>query len=91
MALNYAFVAATGEHIIPWMLCYSYVFLALIVFDTLLSLPSEINHIWCKKPRVGSSLYIVAHYSTLAVFFIDIYENFFVTSLEVCENKGSHL
>ena len=65
--------------------------LVLIFFDTLLSLPSEIKYIWCKKPRLGSILYILARYSTLTMLIIGIYATFFVTSLQVCANKGFHL
>ena len=65
--------------------------LVLILFDTLLSLPSEIRYIWCKKPRLGSILYILARYSTLTVLIIYMYIIFFVTSLQVCANRGFHL
>ena len=58
------------------------------MFDTLLSLPSEIKYIWCQKPRLGSILYILARYSTLAILLIESYTHLFVTSLQVCENKG---
>ena len=58
------------------------------MFDTLLSLPSEIRYIWCRKPRLGSILYTLARYSTLAVLLFDLYVSLFVTSLQVCENKG---
>ena len=88
MAFNYVLVAATGKYTCPRMLCYPHVLLALIMFDTLLSLPSEIKYIWCQKPRLGSILYILARYSTLAVLLIEIYTNLFITSLQVCENKG---
>ena len=65
--------------------------LVLIFFDTLLSLPSEIEYIWCKKPRLGSILYILARYSTLTVFIIEIYGSFVSFSLQVCANRGFHL
>ena len=64
MAVNYVFVAATCKYIFPRMLCYPHVLIALIIFDTLLSLPSEIKYIWCQKPRLGSILYTLARYST---------------------------
>ena len=88
MVLNYVVVAATGKYTCPLMLCYSYVLLALIMFDTLLSLPSEIKYIWCQKPSLGSTLYTLARYSTLAISLIELYAFVFVISLQVCENKG---
>ena len=57
------------------------------MFDTLLSLPSEIKYIWCQKPRLGSILYTLARYSTLAVLLTDLYILLFAISLQVCENK----
>ena len=62
--------------------------LALIVFDTLLSLPTEIKYIWCQKPKLGSILYTLARYSTLAILLIESYTYLFIISLQVCENKG---
>ena len=73
-----------------WMLCYSYPPLVLILFDTLYSLPSEIEYIWCKKLRLGSILYILARYSTIAISIDNIYLSFFVTSPQVRENRGFH-
>ena len=87
MAFNYVLVAATGKYACPRMLCYPYVLLALIMFDILLSFPSEIKYIWCQKPRLGSILYTLARYSTLAVLLIELYISFFAISLQVCENK----
>ena len=91
IAYNYVLVAATGKYTCPWILCYPYVLLALIMFDTFLSLPSEIKYIWCQKPRLGSILYTLACYSTLATSLFDLYVPLFVTSFQVCENKGFHL
>ena len=88
MAFNYVAVAATGKYICPRMICYPHVLLALIMFDTFLSLPSEIKYIWCQKLRLGSILYIVARYPTLAILLIVSYINLFVISLQVCENEG---
>ena len=88
MVINYVLVAATGKYTCARMICYPHVLLALIMFDTLLSLPSEIKYIWSQKPRLGSILYILARYSTVAVLLIEIYTNLFITSLQVCENKG---
>ena len=91
LVFNYVFVAAAGKYTCPWMICYPYVLLALIMFDTLLSLPSESKYIWCQKPILGSILYILACYSTLGVLLIESYTNLFVISLQVCENKGSSM
>ena len=87
MVLSYVVVAATGKYTCPRMLCYPHDLLALIIFDTLLSLLSEIKYIWCQKPRLGSILYILARYSTLALLLILSYTNLFVISLQVCANK----
>ena len=88
MACNYVGVAATGKYTCPRMLCYPHDLLALFIFDALLSLPSEIKYIWCQKPRLGSILYTLARYSTLAFLLLDLYTTFSVISLQVCENKG---
>ena len=88
MAVYYVFVAATGKYTCPRMIIYPPVLLALIIFDTLLSLPSEIKYIWYQKPRLGSILYTLARYSTIAFSLIQVYTPFFLTSLQVCENKG---
>ena len=88
LVINYIVVAATGKYTRPRMLCYPHVLLALFMFDTFLSLPSEIKYIWCQKPRLGSILYTLARYSTLAILIIQLYINLFVISLQVCEEKG---
>ena len=88
MAFNYVLVAATGKYTCHRMICYPYVLLAHIMFDTLISLPSEIKYIWCQKPRLGSILYTLARYSTLALLLVESYTYLFVISLQVCENKG---
>ena len=88
MAFNYVLVAATGKYTCARMICYPHVLLVLIMFDTFLSLPSEIKYIWCKKPRLGSILYTLARYSALTLSLIELYIFLFVTSLQVCEHKG---
>ena len=88
MVSNYVLVAATGKYTCARMLCYPYVLLVLIMFDTLLTLPSEIKYVWCQKPRLGSILYTLARYSTLAILLIELYLFPFVIPLQVCENKG---
>jgi Family of unknown function (DUF6533) len=64
---------------------YSRVFQALLTFDTLLTLPSEMKYVWCDKRKLGLVLYIMAHYPALALLPIEMYLIFFVTSLQVCE------
>ena len=59
--------------------------IALIMFDTLLTLPSEIKCIWCRKRRLGSVLYFLARYPVLALLIIEIYRILFVISLQVCQ------
>ena len=57
---------------------------ALLAFDTLLTLSSEIKHIWGKQFRIGTILYLLARYPLLAIYLIDIYTSLFVTSIPVC-------
>ena len=65
-----------------------YCIIALLVFDTLLTLPSEIKYIWCKKFRLGIFLYFLARYSLLATSLVYIYVSLFVVPLQVCEFKA---
>ena len=88
MVFDYVLVAATGKYTCTWMPCYPHVLLALFMFDTFLSLSSEIKYIWCQKPKLGSILYTLARYSTLAILIMQLYINLFVISLQVCENEG---
>ena len=62
-------------------MCFSIV---ILIFDTLLTLPSEIKYIWGKKRRLGSVLYVLARYPVLAIFLIDIYLTFGI-SFQVSE------
>ena len=58
--------------------------IVLLIFDTLLTLPSEIKYIWSKKHKLGSVLYVLARYPLLALLIIDTYSNLFVIPLQVC-------
>ncbi|KAF8487955.1 hypothetical protein JB92DRAFT_3019239 [Gautieria morchelliformis] len=43
--------------------------LALLIYDTLLMLPSEIKLIWCKTVKLGTVLYLLARYLPDLGFF----------------------
>jgi Family of unknown function (DUF6533) len=59
------------------------------MFDTVLTLPMEVEYIWSEKPRLGSVLYVLARYPTLAFSLILLYINIFVISTQVCEYTAS--
>jgi Family of unknown function (DUF6533) len=61
----------------------------LIVYDTLLTLPSEIRYIWRKGIKIGAILYLLARYVPLVGFLIEIYINLCNVSLEVYYFYGS--
>ncbi|KAF8528547.1 hypothetical protein JB92DRAFT_2863017 [Gautieria morchelliformis] len=56
--------------------------ITLLVFDTLLTLPSESMYIWCRKVRLGTVLYILTRYATLVVFTLELYVSFFEGPLQ---------
>ena len=62
---------------------------ALLVYDTLLTLPSEIRYIWRKAIKIGAILYLLARYLPLVVYLIVIYTNIFNVSPEVYYFYGS--
>jgi Family of unknown function (DUF6533) len=62
---------------------------ALLVYDTLLTLPSEIRYIWCKPIKIGAIFYLLARYLPLVVDLIFIYTNFSKVSPEVYYFYGS--
>ncbi|KAF8478325.1 hypothetical protein JB92DRAFT_1840931 [Gautieria morchelliformis] len=47
--------------------------LALLAYDTLLTLPSEITYIWRRRVRLGSVLYLIARYPALLAFIFSVY------------------
>jgi Family of unknown function (DUF6533) len=53
------------------------------VFDTLLTLPSEVMYIWCRKVKLGAVFYVLARYTTLVVFTLELYVSFFEGQLQV--------
>ena len=63
--------------------------IALLMFDTLLTLPMEVEYIWSEKPRIGSVLYGLARYPTLAFLLIYIYIYIFIVPIQVCEYTAS--
>ncbi|KAF8573382.1 hypothetical protein K439DRAFT_981130 [Ramaria rubella] len=50
--------------------------LALFAYDTLLTLPSEVQYIWSKKIKLGSGLYLLTRYSALLQLGPQVYLNF---------------
>ncbi|KAF8524763.1 hypothetical protein JB92DRAFT_2879205, partial [Gautieria morchelliformis] len=47
--------------------------LALLAYDTLLTLPSEITYIWRRRVRLGTVLYLLARYPAILVSIITVY------------------
>ncbi|KAF8518306.1 hypothetical protein JB92DRAFT_2902968, partial [Gautieria morchelliformis] len=64
--------------------------LALLIYDTLLTLPSDIKHIWCKTVKIGTILYLFVRYLLMAFFVLAIYSSLSNMSLEKC-NTITHL
>ncbi|KAF8532684.1 hypothetical protein JB92DRAFT_2840078 [Gautieria morchelliformis] len=62
---------------------------ALLIYDTLLTLPSEIKHIWCKTVKIGTILYLFARYLLMALFVLAIYDSLSTLSVEC--NTLTHL
>jgi Family of unknown function (DUF6533) len=84
--MNYVFTAAFGEcKVFVHSLAHSLPLeTALFVYDTLLTLPQEVHHTWNKKFKLGTTLYILARYSTLLYLSLLITGRFMnFTSLEV--------
>ncbi|KAF8579758.1 hypothetical protein K439DRAFT_1620298 [Ramaria rubella] len=54
----------------------TYVFVATLTYDTLLTFPSEVRFIWHKKFRLGTILYLLAHYPTLLELLLTVYRDF---------------
>ena len=42
---------------------------ALLIYDILLRLPYEVKHIWQRKFRLGTILYLLAQYPVVVIFF----------------------
>jgi Family of unknown function (DUF6533) len=56
---------------------------ALLAYDTLLTLPSEITHIWGRRGRLGTVLYLLARYPALLYSILVVYLNTSSIPLEV--------
>ena len=57
------------------------------MFDTLLTVPSEVKNVWSKKPRLGSILYLLARYTTLFYLIWGVCLNTANGSLQVCNQR----
>ncbi|KAF8532672.1 hypothetical protein JB92DRAFT_2839822 [Gautieria morchelliformis] len=64
--------ALSDLYVFTTLTCYT----ALLIYDTLLTLPSEIKHIWCKTVKIGTILYVFARYLLMALFVLAIYGSF---------------
>ncbi|KAF8526413.1 hypothetical protein JB92DRAFT_2873061, partial [Gautieria morchelliformis] len=64
--------------------------LALLAYDTLLTLPSEITYIWRRRVRLGTVLYLLARYPAFLNFIIGVYVDIANISLQV-SNPLVHL
>ena len=70
MAINYVITAALGEPVgssMQGLVVVSPFQTALLVYDTLLTLPLEVQYIWRKKLKLGSILYVFARYLSVEV------------------------
>ncbi|KAF8530709.1 hypothetical protein JB92DRAFT_455012 [Gautieria morchelliformis] len=67
----------------PWLKSRRYqTSFALLMYDTLLTLPSEIRHIWGKTVKIGIILYLFARYMPLGLFLVNTYLTLSNISLE---------
>jgi hypothetical protein len=57
--------------------------LALLVYDTLLTLPHEIEFVWGHKLRFAAVLYFMTRYATILYFLVIIVANNADVSLQV--------
>ncbi|KAF8531490.1 hypothetical protein JB92DRAFT_22895 [Gautieria morchelliformis] len=64
--------------------------LALFTYDTLLTLPSEITHIWQRGVRLGTVLYLLARYPAFLMFIISVYLDLANIPLESVQSVGSY-
>jgi Family of unknown function (DUF6533) len=67
----------------PWSVNVSLTQAALLTYDTLLTLPSEITYIWHRRVRLGTVLYLLARYPMLLTFILLAYINAANIPLEV--------
>ncbi|KAF8579100.1 hypothetical protein K439DRAFT_1526109 [Ramaria rubella] len=57
-------------------MAFTYVDVAAFTYDTPLTFPSEVRFIWHKKFRLGTGLYLLAHYPTLLQLLLNVYLDF---------------
>lgn len=57
--------------------------LAIMVFDTLLTLPLEIQFVWREKFSLPSFLYILGRYANILSVLVDLISNHVVFDLQV--------
>lgn len=85
LGVNFAFTASIGE-LIDYGHEYSNgsVFhIALLTYDTILTLSDEIDCIWKKRFTLGSGLYLLARYPMLLFLFMEALLQFLNDSLQV--------
>ncbi|KAF8474571.1 hypothetical protein JB92DRAFT_1895966 [Gautieria morchelliformis] len=63
--------------------------LALLTYDTLLTLPSEITYLWHRRVRLGTVLYLLARYPTFLFFIFTSYIGIANIPLESVQSIGS--
>ncbi|KAF8480622.1 hypothetical protein JB92DRAFT_1758532 [Gautieria morchelliformis] len=63
--------------------------LALLAYDTLLTLPSEITYIWRRRVRLGTVLYLLARYPAFLSFIMLVYIDIANIPLECVQPIGS--
>ena len=80
-----------GIHFLVDIILFMCISIALLMFDTVLTLPMEVKNIWHEKHQLGSILYVLAQYPTLASSLIFLYVNLFVISIQVCEYTASYM
>ncbi|KAF8518314.1 hypothetical protein JB92DRAFT_2903113 [Gautieria morchelliformis] len=61
--------ALSDRYVFTTLTCYT----ALLIYDALLTLPSEIKHIWCKTVKIGNIIYLFSRYLLMAFFVLAIY------------------
>lgn len=56
----------------------------LLIYDTILTLSCEVEYIWKRKLRLGKILYLVARYSPVLLFVLDMPLQFMKLPVPVC-------
>lgn len=57
---------------------------ALLTYDTLLTLPDEVEYVWCKKFKLGTILYLFARYPMIFISLATPLVQYIDGSLQVC-------